>query len=73
MTEVKYRAGGNPPISPGLFLGKRRITYWPAGVPATEERVLNIYRLWEASDQSDVFGPMAVLGELNAAGLWGRD
>jgi len=26
-----YRAGGNPPINPGLFLDGVRIAWWPAG------------------------------------------
>jgi hypothetical protein len=78
MTKILYRSGGNPPISPGLFLGDpdditrhvsrlKRLAYWPAGIAPTEERVLNIALLCEA--RKTVMDSSEVLQELVEAGL----
>ena len=66
-----YLEGGNPPHLPGLYLDRRLIVIWPIDIEPTEERALNIFRLWEANQlrSGEVFGRERVREELTAAGL----
>lgn len=64
-----YLEGGNPPHNAGLYLDGKVIIFWPAGIKPTEERCLNIYRLWENQEMRAIFSTSRVREELLAAGL----
>lgn len=66
-----YLEGGNPPHLPGLYLDRKLIVIWPIDIKPTEERCLNIFRLWEGNQLQcgGVFGRERVREELTAAGL----
>ena len=45
---LKYRAGGNPPINPGLFLDGERIAWWPAGRLPTQRDASLVLAAYES-------------------------
>lgn len=43
-SKIKYRAGGNPPLAHGLFIGNDRIAFLPCDLKPTQDQVDAIHR-----------------------------
>jgi hypothetical protein len=69
MQGLRYQAGGNPPHTPGLYLNNKIIAFWPVLVKPTEERCMNIFRLWEARGSKAALGHVEVRKELAEGGM----
>lgn len=72
MRELSYLAGGNPPKNPGIYERPpggnwTPVTFWPAWIAPTQERVDNICRLIEAGREFD--SHTEIEAELIEAGL----
>lgn len=64
-----YRSGGNPPHTPGLYLDGKIIAFWPVWIKPSEERVHNIFNLWQERGSKHAIGHVEVATELEAGGL----
>lgn len=64
--DIRYEAGGNPPIAAGLFTDdNERLAWWPAGVPATQANIERVVKelVWKREDDEPV-GREAILAAL---------
>ena len=63
---LRYRHGGHPHTSPSLWLGEKRIAFWPEDRARTREAVHAVFCAWLASPD-DLLGRAQARAAIDAA------